>query len=152
MGITYTVVVVARRNPKESAPSTSEVAPTEPVEFVVGRPEFRIGDPKEKPTKAPSPSTTDFVIGGPPGPPRAATRPVPTEFRIGGPLPSTGLPAGLPPLPRGWEPLPFQPPWTFPEDEPTEPGELRRIEKPRKRYRGLSAIRAYINQQGWGPV
>ncbi len=133
---------MARRKQEEAAP---KAAPTEPGEFVIGRPEFVIGDPFEASAKAPPIAPTEFVIGGPPDAPSSKPKSPPTEFVIGGPLPSTGAPAGLPPLPRGWEPLPIQPPWNFSEDEPLEPGELRRIDRPRKRYRGLSAIRAYVD-------
>ena len=136
---------MARRKPEDSSLGAPKSTPPEPGEFVVGRPEFRVGGPLKKPRDETSSLPADFVIGGPTTDiPKPAPAP-PSEFQIGGPLPSTGRHAGLPPLPRGWEPLPTQPPWTFPDDEPTGPGELRRIDKPRKRYRGLSAIRAYVD-------
>ena len=40
---------------------------------------------------------------------------------------------------------PSQPPWQLPGEGELAPGELRRLEKPKKRYRGLSAVRAYID-------
>ncbi len=102
--------------------------------------------------RAATPVSDGFRDRRPNGLTQGEAAPPPTEFRTGGPLPSTGAPAGLPPLPRGWEALPVQPAWTLPGDGPSEPGDPRRIEKPRKRYRGLSAIRAYIDPDHVGEI
>ena len=133
---------MARRKTEEKSP---EEAPSEAGEFRIGRPEFRIGRPSTDPA-------VEFRIGGPRSsdtdteftirPPAAK----PTdEFRLRPPTPKTKPTPDLPPLPRGWEPLPTQPPWQLPGEGELAPGELRRLEKPKKRYRGLSAVRAYID-------
>lgn len=110
---------MARQKPK---PTPLDPAVPSVIEFTIGMPEFRVGQP-------------EFRIGIPePGPV--------VEPEADGP-PATEGHAGLPPLPRGWEPVPTQPPWSFPADE-LAPGELTRLDRPRKRYRGLSAIRAYV--------
>lgn len=118
---------MAKRKPtdKTPPPPATRKSPTDPDEFVIGEPEFRIGHP-------------EFRIGDP-------TETTPTEFRIGIPEAPTDEPTERPQLPRGWQPVPVQPPWRTAEGPtPAPPDDLRRIENPKKRYRGLAALKAYL--------
>lgn len=109
----------------ETAPTAETKKSAGPAdEFVIGEPEFRIGE-------------TEFRIGDPNEAP-------PTEFRIGTPDAPTESPA-RPPLPAGWRHVPPQPPWRSPDTPATgPPDDLQRIENPKKRYRGLAALKAYL--------
>ncbi len=115
-----------RRKPTEKTPSppAAETPPAKGGEFVIGESEFRIGQP-------------EFRIGDP-------TETALSEFRIGTPEAPTEAPTLRPQLPRGWQHVPIQAPWRNPDALPAPSDDLRRIENPKKRYRGLAALKAYV--------
>ncbi len=117
---------MAKRKPSETKPPETGTPPPRTDEFVVGKSEFRVGRP-------------EFRIGDP-------SPESPTEFRVGTPVPPTEAPKARPELPKGWAHVPTQPPWRLldpPAEGPSD--DLRRIENPKKRYRGLAALKAYLD-------
>ena len=117
---------MARRKSSETKPQDAETTPPRADEFLVGKSEFRVGRP-------------EFRIGDP-------NLEAPTESRVSTPSPPTDEPKARPELPKGWAHVPTQPPWRFPDAPAQRPSDdLQRIENPKKRYRGLAALKAYLD-------
>ncbi len=117
---------MAKRKPSEPKPPEPETTTPQTDEFVVGKSEFRVGRP-------------EFRIGDP-------SPESPPEFRVGTPVPPTAAPKARPELPKGWAHVPSQPPWRLPDPPAEGPSDdLQRIDNPRKRYRGLAALKAYLD-------
>ena len=128
--------MVERKRRADPAP---DAAPGEADEFVIGGPLA----PKTPTSKNARAEPEQFVVGGPRREAPASPPPREKEFVIGGPTTSPSV--DLSPLPRGWKPMPVQPPWRHPDPGPPVSDDLVRIDNPKKRYRGLSALKTYVD-------